>query len=358
MIVLTSSRGWAVLRCATLILLSVGVLACSTTPPGPPTTSATPAEPARPRVAVDAERQDLGLIGLGEEAVAVFLVTNRGSAPLVFATPVLPRGTSVDGLVAELSPGQSVSLRFRIDTLTANAEPLQRWTLVTNDPDRPRLALAASIDVRPFVAARPGYARYIVVQQAREGTITQTIGALDGADFRVLRVESPAPSLRVSFREARPDERQPVWTGRQWRVESTLATDAPVGALTGSIVVHTDHPRQSRVVIPVSGFVRPMFAVTPPEARMGDLDRRQTRPAQFVVKNFAEEEIALTGVSTDVSAVRAEIEEVERGRSWRLKLFPAPSAPPGPFEGKLVLHTASPKLPSFEVPVSGRLVGN
>jgi len=309
-----------------------------------------------PRVTVTPESSDLGVVALGEDAVAEFLVRNEGGAPLSLAAPALSLGTSVEGLVPQLAPGESVEVRFRIDTFNAKADPRQAWTLVTNDPDRPRVALVVRLDVRPFLLARPGYARYITVQNAREGTITQTIGAIDGATFRVLRVESPVPSLRVAFHEARPDERQPSWTGSQWRVMSTLASASPVGALTGSMMVHTDHPRQKRVVIQVSGFVRPMLAVTPPQARLGDLDRRRPDPIHLFVKNFAEELIEVTGVSTDVTAVRAEVEPLEPGRTWRLKVFPAPGGPLGPFEGTLVLRTASPKLPSFEVPLSGRLV--
>lgn len=321
------------------------------------TTPIAPAAPvAPPRVTVTPDSIDLGVVGLGEDAVAEVVVRNEGGAPLSLEAPVLPRSTRLDGLVPTLSPGESVRLRFTIDTLNANAEPRQDWTLVTNDPDRPRLLVAVQLDVRPFVLARPGQERFITVQHAREGTIAHTIGATDGAAFRIVRVESPMPWLRVSFREARPDERQPGWGGPQWRVESTLSAAAPVGALRGAVAVHTDHPRQKRVVIPVSGFVRPILAVTPPEARLGDLDRRRARPLQMTVKNFAEELIEMMGVSTDVAAVGAAIEPIEPGRTWRLRLYPVPGAPLGPFEGKVLLRTAHPSIPTIEVPLSGRLV--
>jgi hypothetical protein len=295
-------------------------------------------------------------VGLGEDAVAEVEVRNTGAAPLTLDVPRLPPGVAVEGLASEVPPGGSVRLRVRIDTLRAHAEPRQTWTLVTNDPDRPRVPISVRLEVRPFLLVRPGYARYITVQKAREGTIVQTLGATDGATFRVLRVESPVPRLQVAFREARPDERRPEWTGSQWRVETTLASDAPVGALTGMIVVHTDHPRQRRAFVPLSGFVRPVLAVTPPEARLGDVDRRRTAPLRLTVKSFAEEPITITGVSTDVAAVRAEIQPTQPGRSWRLDLRPAPDAPLGPFAGTLVLRTASPKLPALEIPLSGRIV--
>jgi hypothetical protein len=311
---------------------------------------------APPRVEVDPDSRDLGVVGLGEEAVAEFVLRNTGGAPLTLTVPRPPQGIEVEGVVAEVPPGESVRVRVRVDTLRAQAERRQESALVTNDPDRPRVTLVVQLDVRPFLRVRPGHARFITHQHAREGTIAQTVGAVDGASFRVLRADSPMPSLRVTFREARPEEREPAWTGSQWRVEATLASDSPVGALTGYIMVHTDHPRQRRAFVPVSGFVRPMLAVTPPEARLGDLDRRRTTPVRLLVKSFAEGAIQITGVSTDVAAVRAEIEPVEPGRTWRLKLLPVPDAPLGPFQGTLRLRTAIPELPSVEVPLSGRLV--
>ena len=83
--------------------------------------------------------------------------------------------------------------------------------------------------------------------------------------------------------------------------------------------MRTDHPRQRRAFVPVSGFVRPILAVTPHEARLGDL---------------------------------------ERARTWYLKLFPTPGAPLGAFEGTVQLRTASPLLPTFGISLSGRSVGD
>jgi hypothetical protein len=113
---------------------------------------------------------------------------------------------------------------------------------------------------------------------------------------------------------------------------------------------------QKRTLISLNGFVRPMMGVTPPEALVGDLARTRTEPLRLFVKNFAEETFEITGVSTDVAAVRAEIEPIQPGRSWHLNLFVVPDSPVGSFQGKVVLRTASPKIPRLEVPLSGRLV--
>jgi hypothetical protein len=339
------------------IVLALGAVGCADVahrvPSTPVSVSSTTTSP---RVTVSPETREIGVVPFGDDAVGEFLVRNEGGALLTLAAPVLPRGTRLEGLVPELKPGASVRLRFVVDTFEAEANPRQVWALVTNDPDRPRVVVTLVVDVRPFLVVRPGSARYNTYQHAREGTITQTIAATDGADFRILRVELPVPTLRTEFREATPDERQPAWTGPQWRVMTTLSSDSPVGPLSGLIVVHTDHPRQKRLPIQLSGFVRPMMAVTPPEARVGDLARTRTEPLQLFVRNFAEERFEMTGVSTDVAAVRAEIAPIQPGRSWHINLFVVPGSPLGPFNGKIELRTANPKIPRLEVPLSGRLV--
>lgn len=341
---------------AVSVLLALGALGCSEAVRPAPSATTTVPSPAPARLTVTPGSVDLGVVGFGEPAVAEFVVRNDGGAPLTLATTRLSRASRVDGLVPALAPGESVRLRFSIDTFEGDGNRVQSFTLVTNDPENPRVVLDTRLDVRPFLVVRPGYARYIVVQHAREGTIAQTIASTDGITFKVLRVESPSPTLRLSFREARPDERLPSMAGSQWRVLSTLASDSPVGALTGHIVAHTDHPRQKRAFIPLSGFVRPIFAVTPPEARLGELLRSRPNPIHLNVKNFAEEEIEVTGVSTDVAAVKVDVQSIERGRSWRVRLFPSPEAPAGPFEGKILVDTANPRVPRIEIPLTGRLV--
>ena len=312
------------------------------------------ASPARARVG-EAVRE-AGVVGIGEPAVHEFVIENAGGSPLEVALVEASRGTAATVEPGTIPPGAAGRVRVVVDTERV-AGPLVLPTVVrTSDPDQPRLTLELRVEVRPFLLVHPGHARYITVQKAREGTIPQTVGTVDGAPFRVVGVESPWPHLRVAFREARPEERQPGWEGSQWRVETTLAADAPVGPLSGDLVVVTDHPRQRRARVPVSGFVRPVFAVTPPAARLGDVDPARPGSLSLVVKNFAEEEIALTGASTTVAGIRAEIEPVQPGRSWRLRLRIAADALPGAFAGVIRLSTDSAHTPAIEVPLGGRIV--
>ena len=142
--------------------------------------------------------------------------------------------------------------------------------------------------VEPYISVKPGDARYLVVQgEPQQGTITQSLWAADG--HRSTSPASTLPShLKVTFREATEKKRQPeVAKGKQWRVEMTLANDAQVGALSERVPVHTTHPKQKLVQIPVSGFVRPISR----SPRRWPTSARSTqgvpRPGGSTSKNFA-----------------------------------------------------------------------
>lgn len=203
------------------------------------------------------------------------------------------------------------------------------------------------------VAAVPGYARYITVQGARPGTVSQILFAVDGADFAVTGVDSPYPFLAASWREAAEAEREPGVAGRQWVVAMTIGPDAPVGPLGALLAVRVTHPKQERVQIPVSGFVRPRFAVTPPEARFGALAAGATVTERFHVRNFMEEAVELGAPEVDVPGVVARIAPAEAGRSWWLTLTLGPGLPAGAFSGRVTVRAAAAGVPPVELPLAG-----
>lgn len=314
------------------------------------------ASPGAPRAKVAEAERDLGVKAVGDLVSAEFRIRNPGDQDLELYSFKAAPGIRIEGVPGKVPAGGTLTVRLILFSPPPPGPVLAEATIRTNDVVNPDLRIALKAEVQAFLLLHPGYARYIVVQLAADGTIRQTVGSSDATAFRVLKVESPHPSLRVTFREARPDERQASWKGVQWRVEATLLKDAPVGALTGNLVIHTDHPKQRVAKAPVSGFVRPIFAVTPPEVRMGDLELKAPGRTRLVIKNYAVETIALRGVESNVAGVRGELNENEPGRSWSLTLWVDEDKAAGPFEGRLRIRTASPNVPAIDVPISGRIV--
>ena len=309
-----------------------------------------------PRVEVVAPEADLGRVAPGAKVEGVFEIHNRGSAALELTPEAGAPITSVRGVESKIAPGGSAHVTVALDTARIVGPVSVPLRVKTNDPDKPELSLTIKLDVRPFVHANPGQERFITVQGEVEGTIGHLLWSDDARDFVVREVVSPQPALRVGFREATEAERRKELPGKQWRVESTLASMAPVGPLTGEVIVRIDHPGQPEVRIPVSGFVRPVFAVTPADAKFGEISRGSGRRWKLLIKNFGSKPADLTGVTSDIAALHTSIQPIEPGRTYNVLISLAEDAGLGPFEGTFEIQTSSAVSPVLRVPASGTVV--
>lgn len=360
------SARWARIAHAAVVAAVAGSLAPALAAPdarNAPTSAAT-----HPRAAVEhpataasvvegaAASVDLGVVAVGEDARCEFFLRNDSHEPLTLRRARVPGEVAITALDERIAPGASGRVQITLDTFALAGPNELALALASSDPARPEIRLALRVDVRAFVVADPGFARYLFVQGAREGTIAQSLWAADGAPFRVTAVSSPLPHLRVRVREARAAERSRDAKGRQWRVESTLASRPPVGPLGGFIELTINHPRQHRVRIPVSGFVRPMLAVTPPAGNLGDVRAGTAVRGRFVLENFADESVTVERVRTDVPGMTADVSIREPGHVYTVGLAVDPEARPGPFSGRIRIRTSSAKAREVEVPIEGTIV--
>lgn len=299
---------------------------------------------------------DLGNVTKNVVVPHEWTLVNTGDEPVTIERILMGTGCKAPSYDETIPAGGQGTLRTEADTWILNGKASCVFGVLLAGDDEPSLLLELDLRVVPQLLADPGFARWIYVQHEPEGTITQTIFPGDGAEFDVLGVSSPMPGVRLAFREAKEDERREDTPGSQWILEATLDDEAPLGAIRGQIVVDTDHPVQKTITIPMSGFVRPVLFVQPPSGQFGTLDPGETRHAVFDVRNFATEEVRLTGIKTDLAGVSPSIRAVDEGRRYRLEVAFDPSEmAPGPFSGTLQVTTDSEHVPTLEVPFTGRV---
>ena len=134
----------------------------------------------------------------------------------------------------------------------------------------------------------------------------------------------------------------------------TLAKSAPVGPMADHIRLATNHPDVKRLRIPVSGFVRPVLAVSPPVADFGERQGSQPIVASVHVKNFSEDDIALLSATIDLPELEVEIKP--DGRDHYLILTLGAGAAKGPFSSQLTVQTDSSRIPTLEIEVKGTIL--
>lgn len=340
------------MRRAPYVAILTLLLAASPILPGPTARAAD----GKPVAAVIEPIVDAGEVPVGEPIDVVFEIENRGDAPLRI-TEVRPTcGCTVAEYDESIEPGETGEIHATIDTTSILGPNAKAITVFTNDPDNPRLQLTVQSDVKPFLTVNPGYARFTTfVREDQDQTQSQLLWAPDFEGLEITGVESPTDFVAVSYREARDGERAPDAAGKQWRIDVTLSKSAPVGPVADHVVVRTNHPKQSVVEIPVSGFVRPVVAVTPPAIDFGQVDPAESQEWGILVRNFGSTPLRIEDVESSVRGLDVKVESLRDGEQYRLVFTPTASMAKGPFEGTAEVRTNLPQQPSVSVDLRGEI---
>jgi len=313
---------------------------------------------ARPRAVIVEAVADLGDIVRGDQATHDFIIRNEGTAPLEI-TEVRPScGCTVAEFDHTIPPGGTGTIHAKLDTSGIRGGASKMITVYTNDPETPELQLTMMVKVTSYLLFNPGFARFIQGHGYPPGTVEQFFYSPNFKDLAIEKVESPFPFLAVSYREARQEERRPeAEDGKQYIFTLTIDYDqAPVGPLSAEVLVYTNHPHQKIGNLPVSGFVRPRLAVTPPVADFGEFQLAAGIQARFLVNNFSPDKIRVTRVEAGLPGAQTSISTVEEGRRYHVELILPEDLPKGPFTTQVKIYTDSEKEPVLVVPLKGTVL--
>jgi hypothetical protein len=102
-----------------------------------------------PHLSMDSVTKDVGAVRKGVKIEAVFEVRNTGPAPLVISEARPSCGCTVATFDREIGPGEAGKIRASVETKNFSGPITKTVTVVSNDPERPQLALTIKADVRP-----------------------------------------------------------------------------------------------------------------------------------------------------------------------------------------------------------------
>lgn len=337
---------------APLVCVLVGWLAL------PATTSAQLKDDKEPKAVVETLEHDFGEVARSEQVTKTFEIANEGDGPLQVRLVQPGPFLEVIGLDREIAAGEKGKVEIRLDTEQIDGFYEGRVAVHVNDPELPTITFVLKVDSKTHILADPVSVRYVVPRFFDgHGIVELRLWAQEPKEMEVLRVESPYPFIETGFGELPEERRIPDHDGPQWLVQTRLRPDAPVGPLQGHLRIYVDHEKQKRVSIPLSGFVRPLFAVTPHERDFGDLEVGDTgQRAVLHVKYFGEGAVSLGAVASDVEGLDLAIEPIEDGREYYVHLlFPA-DMPKGDFAGHVTIPTSNEKEPELRVPIRGTIL--
>lgn len=324
-------------------LLGLAVMAAPATAQGP---RAVPVEPIH----------DAGMVIRGEAIEHSFAIKNEGGAPLELRSVEPSCGCTVAKFDRTIAPGERGRVHAVVETQSFRGPIAKSIAVFTNDKDNAQIRLVIKAHVRPVVESKPVYARFMTVVGEKREKSEHLLWSTQGPDLEVEKVVSPYPFLKATVAEAESDEKYSQGGDRQWKLTLTLADDAPVGPLADFVEVHTNNSDMDVFKLPVSGYVRPVLAVTPQRADFGRRDLEEPYEAALEIRNLGSAEVSLTAVASSVPGLESEIEEVEAGKIYMLRLTLTPAMSKGPFEGKIEIQTTSTLQPKVEVDLRGTVL--
>jgi len=319
-----------------------------------PVAGAAESAAAQPKLVVAEPLKDFGRASRNSNLSSDFTLRNDGDAVLHLASAVSDCPCLTVRFDPEIAAHGEGHVHIELATGNASGPLVATVMLTTDDPAAAKARLTAQALVIPQTDIQPETIRLIAVQHEPAVRGGVTIWAKDREDFAITAVESTTPAIKAEFHEAVGVERIDRGTGRQWRVEATAASDAPVGVIGGQIRVLTNHPNESVLVVPASGFMRPLIAVTPPEAGLGSIEPATYRK-KLDLAYFGKQPITLTKAESSFAGMRLEIKPVVPGKRFEIWVTFDPKAPKGDVEGTIRIATDYPGLAPVAVPFSGSI---
>jgi hypothetical protein len=368
-----ASRRWIPGWAALLLLLAA---APSPAEDGAPAGDGAPV----PKLVVDREEHDFGVAAQEQELHAEFTITNAGTAPLKEPAsekspgikPVADCGCYGTTLSAtEIPPGGTATLKVSFRTLMLVGPIVKKLTLHSNDPARPMVAIRLKILVGAGVVVDPGriYFGDVLVGSTPSGSVFAKWLEGVGKPFQVTAVEVPghAETIRVTTTPheekqtlGRDAENKPIeglWKGT--RVTFAFTKPPPVGMLSATALLRTDHPEYPRIAVPLTVNVSGRVWVQQRTLTFGWVKAGETKRNAFAVRPF-NKDVKLGSVKAEARGgkVLVEVTREEKGPSpgWRVAVSVPKDAPPGKIDDVIDLTTDVPGEERIEVAVRGEVL--
>jgi hypothetical protein len=340
------------------VLVAAAAIAQQPAPAAPaqaPAPAAAQKAPEGPQPAIDIANkiEDFGMVAKGEKIHATFNVRNTGKAPLEI-TQVRPTcGCTVANFDRTIPPGGTGKIVAEVDT-TGFSGPISKAVLVfSNDPAAPQVNLVIKAEVRAFIEVLP---RPLVifrnVLQGEPASEKLVLVSADGSDFKVEGAEAGGGPYQLAYKELGEKERVPERKGSQWELTVTVPANAPEGMLNHKIVVKTTAAKAPEVTINVTGAVRPVVQVIPPQVNFGTVGGDALVGQNFlVVNNRQGAELQLSDLKVDNPNFSAEVIPLQAGQRYQVAVSLKAGVPKGTQKGTVTIATTDPLRKLIEVPV-------
>ncbi len=202
--------------------------------------------PPQPHMAFEELNYDFGIAGPGDRITHIFKFTNVGSEPLQITRVSTSCGCTAALLSKkEIFPGGSGEIRATFKTKRFEGVQETTITVYSNDPDDPNIDLTIIGAIKRDVAVVPQGINFGDVQKGE--TVTGSVKLLQLSQNKLVlhRIEVNEKYLNATTSRFRDENSRGI------NIDISLKPEAPVGALSEVVTLHTNLKRRPRIDVPV-----------------------------------------------------------------------------------------------------------
>lgn len=361
-----------VLTTTMTIIVQIGSLEATSVQSGPkfPAPSSSGKDGPHPRAVVDGEMTyKFGTKALHTKFERDWTIRNEGDADLVLTLEAPPCSCTVAGFMDKnrqvsgsktVPPKGETEIHFTWETL-ANGHYHKPATLLTNDPERPKLTFAADGEVAPAVMVYPpleGHAINLSDISSEDESRQETFAVYsqDRPDLKITGMASSLPAYITLEEAPLPEEickKINIKAGRE--VKLTIKRGMQLGTFLEELVIKTDHPNEPELRLSLTGTIVGPISLVPPRLRLSGIPSSTGGKVETIllVQNRRETQFKVKHKPDKFTATVEPIDKARKPGQYRLTVTVPPGTPAGTFDDQVVLETDHPYAKELKVPVYG-----
>ena len=267
-----------------------------------------------PTVAIPKPIFDFGSVAQGEPVQHDFLVKNIGSAELQIRK-ILPACGCTAAVVASdrIAPGESTEIKVQFDSTGFQGYKVKTIRLYTNDPKQTSSVLTLKGSVQPEISLAPQRLNFGVVRRGSAPSDEVVISS-DIPGFKIRSLRPRSEDIEV--------EQEQLADGKGVRIKVSLKDSLPVGIFRSRVAIVTNSKQSPVINLPIFAKIRGDLALSRSSVSFGLLEGPLQKPqSQDVnVTNSSSESIGILSVESDHPNVSAEVQEVEPGKKFTVRV--------------------------------------
>lgn len=293
-----------------------------------------------------------------------WIIKNKGDADLVLhlqsttcmcTVAEFPKVSESDSIT--IKPGGETPLHLTFETKDTEGRYSKSATVGTNDPKHPTITVGTDGSVYPAIIVKP----------TEKGVYFASIPNDVESSERVALFSPDRPEMKITkVTSSRPDVVVPVLVPLSaldrislkckggWRMSVNIKPGMPLGRFHESIVLQTDHPKQSEVRIEVAGKVDGPIAAKPEHLSLPSISGKNGGDGNVLltVRGMRDTTFKVAKAPEKLKVNVGPMNPAKNTGVYKMTVTVAPGTAPGQIEDEIILTTDHPQAAILKIPVN------